>query len=139
MQQRQHIERIIIIIIIKRDLERSEEAYTCFWACNDITLSPKLKTGYRNENQFRTRVSRMSLSSFVDINIFVLKYYVFQFLYILHFVESLKSKSSQMLTPQKGNWMVSFNDTFLNSGLCRVCYFWMCLFFYNVYKISSSV
>ena len=101
MQQRQHIERIIIIIIIKRDLERSEEAYTCFWACNDITLSPKLKTGYRNENQFRTRVSRMSLSSFVDINIFVLKYYVFQFLYILHFFESLKSKSSQMLRPPK--------------------------------------
>ena len=76
MQQRQHIERINIIIINKRDSERSEEVYTCFWACNDIPLSPKLKTGYRNENQFRTRVSRMSLGSFGDINIFVMKYYV---------------------------------------------------------------
>jgi len=36
---------------------------------------PKLKTGYRYETSFRTRVSRMGLGSFVDINISVMKYY----------------------------------------------------------------
>jgi len=53
----------------------------------------------------------------VDINIFVMKYYFFLFLHILHFLKSLKSKSTQMLRPQKGHWGVSFNDTLLNFGL----------------------
>ena len=64
------------------------------------------------KTSFKTRVSRMGLGSFVNINIFVMKYYFFfQFVYILHFFESLKSKSTQMLRPQKGNSRVSFNDT----------------------------
>ena len=36
-------------------------------------------------------VSRMGLGSFVDINIFDMKYYFILFLHILHFFESLKS------------------------------------------------
>ena len=59
----------------------------------------------------------MRLGSFVNINIFVMKYYFFQFVYILHFFESLKSKSTQMLRPKIGNSGVSFNDTHLNFGL----------------------
>ena len=65
------------------------------------------------KTSFKTRVSRMGLGSSVNINIFVMTYYFFQFVYILHFLESLKSKSSQMLRPLKGNSVVSFNDTLL--------------------------
>ena len=66
---------------------------------------------------FETRVLQMGLGSFVDINIFVVKYYFIYFLHILHFFKSLKSKSTQMLRPQKENSGVSFNDTLLNFGL----------------------
>ena len=65
--------------------------------------SPKLKTGCRYENHFKPRVSRMGLSSFVNFNIFLMKFYFFQYVYILLFFESLKSKSTQMLKPQKEN------------------------------------
>ena len=41
----------------------------------------------------------------------------FQFHFSLHFFQSLKSKSTQMLRPLKGNSGVSFNDTLLNFGL----------------------
>ena len=61
----------------------------------------------------------MDLGSSVNINIFVMKYYFFPFVYTLHFFESLKSKSTQMLGSQKGNSGVSFNDTLLNFGLCE--------------------
>ena len=70
------------------------------------------------KTSFKTRVLRMGLRIFVNISIFVMKYYFFQFVYILHFFESLKSKSTQNLRPQKGNSEVSFNDTLLNFGLC---------------------
>ena len=69
------------------------------------------------KTSFGTRVSLMGLGSFVDINIFVVKYYFIKFLHILHFFKFLKSKSIQMLRPQKGNSEVSFNDTLLNFGL----------------------
>ena len=62
----------------------------------------------------------MGLGIFVNISIFVMKYYLFLFVYILHFFESLKSKSTEILRPQKGNSGVSFNefnDTILNFGL----------------------
>ena len=61
----------------------------------------------------KTRVLRMGLRIFANISIFVMKYYFFQFVYILHFFESLKSKSTQILRPQKGNSGVSFNETLL--------------------------
>jgi len=41
------------------------------------------------KTSFKTRVSRMGLGSFVDIIIFEMKYYFFQFVYILIFFESL--------------------------------------------------
>ena len=37
----------------------------------------------------------MGLGCFVNINIFVMKYDFFQFVYILHFFKSLKSKCTQ--------------------------------------------
>ena len=55
----------------------------------------------------------------MNINIFVITYYLIQFVYILHFFESLKTKSTQMHTP-KGNLGVSFNDSLLNFGLCSM-------------------
>ena len=59
----------------------------------------------------------MGLGSFVNISIFVMKHYFIQFAYILHFFKSFKSKSTQMLRPQKGNSGVLPNDTLLNFGL----------------------
>ena len=53
------------------------------------------------KTSFKTRVSRMGLGSFVNINIFVMKYYFIQFVYILYFFESLKSKSPQMFQTLK--------------------------------------
>ena len=41
------------------------------------------------------------MGSFMKINIFMMKYYFILFLPILHFFKSLKSKSTQMLRPQK--------------------------------------
>ena len=51
------------------------------------------------KTSFETRVSLMGSGSFVDINIFVLKYYFIWFFHILHFIVFYKSKSSQMLKP----------------------------------------
>ena len=58
----------------------------------------------------------MGLGSFVNINIFVIKYHFIQFVYIHICFESLKSKSTQILRPQKGNSAVFSNDTLLNFG-----------------------
>ena len=44
-----------------------------------------LRQGIVMKTSFKTRVSRMGLGSFVNINIFVMKYYFFQFVYILYF------------------------------------------------------
>ena len=65
----------------------------------------------------------MGLGSFVDINIFVMKYFSFSFLIFSILFESLKSKSTQMLRPQKGSSRVSFNDTLLNFGLRELALF----------------
>ena len=66
------------------------------------------------KTSFKTRVLRMGLSSFVDIDIFVMKYF---FLLILHFSRISQIKIYKMLRPQKGNSRVSLNDTLLNFGL----------------------
>ena len=73
------------------------------------------------KNSFKTRVSRIDLGSLVNINIFVMKYYFFPFVYTVHFFESLKSKSTQMLRPQKVNSGVSFNDTLLMYNVYVYC------------------
>ena len=56
---------------------------------NDEVLShyraQNLRQGIVMETSLGTRVSRMGLGSFVDINIFVMKYYFTWFLHILHF------------------------------------------------------
>ena len=50
----------------------------CTWNSKSVqySQSPKLKKGYIIiKTSFETRVSLMGLGSFVDINIFVMKYY----------------------------------------------------------------
>ena len=61
------------------------------------------------KTSFKTRVSQMGLGSFVNINVFVLKNHFFQFVYILNFFESLKSKSTQMLKPKKKENAILFS------------------------------
>ena len=73
----------------------------CIWGPVNTIQSLKIKTGYRYGNQFWNLVSRMGLGSFVDINIFIMKNYVIQFLHILHLFKSLKSKSKQKTTKRK--------------------------------------
>ena len=75
--------------------------YIASWAQN-------LRQGIVMKTSFESRRARMGLGSFVDINIFVMKYYFIYFIHILHFFESFKSKSTLMLRPQKTNecrWM----------------------------------
>jgi len=73
------------------------------------------------KTSFKTQVLRMGLGSFVDINIFVVKYFFNWFIHILHF---FRIKIYKKLRPQKGNSRVSFNDTLLNLGLRakKVCH-----------------
>ena len=57
-----------------------------------FTLEPRaqnLRQGIVLETSFGTLVSRMGLGSFVDINIFVMKYYFIPFLHIFHFLNLL--------------------------------------------------
>ena len=66
---------------------------------------------------FRTQVSQMGCGSFVNINIFVLKYYFIRFIHILHFFPALLNQiCTQMSRTQRGNSGVSFNNTLLNFG-----------------------
>ena len=60
----------------------------------------------------------MGCGSFVNINIFVLKYYFIRFIHILHFFRHILNQiCTQMLRPQRGNSGVSFNNTLLNFEL----------------------
>ena len=69
------------------------------------------------KTSFETRVSRMGLGSFVDINIFCCEISFYLFSSYSPLFKSFKSKSTIMLRPHKGNSRVSFNDTLLNFGL----------------------
>ena len=69
------------------------------------------------KTSFETRVSRMGLGSFVDINIFVMKYFFYLVSSHFPFLSNLLNQIYKMLRPQKGNSGVSFNDTLLNFGL----------------------
>ena len=62
-------------------------------------LSPKL--GIVMKTSFKTRVLRMGLGSFVNINIFVIKIILFSLFTFSILFEFVKSKSTQMLRPQK--------------------------------------
>ena len=73
-----------------------------------------LRQGIIMKTSFKTRVLRMGLGSFVDINILVMKYL---FLHILHFFRISQIKIFKMLRPQKGFSRVLLNDTLLNFGL----------------------
>ena len=69
------------------------------------------------KTSFKTRVSRMGLGSFVDINIFCCEISFYLFSSYSPLFKSFKSKSTIMLRPHKGNSRVQFNDTLLNFGL----------------------
>ena len=62
---------------------------TCVYNWDDTAWVQNLRQGIVMKTSFKTRVSRMGLGSFVDIIIFEMKYYFFQFVYILIFFESL--------------------------------------------------
>jgi len=64
------------------------------------------------KTSFKTRVSRMELGSFVDINIFVKNVILFSYFIFSIFFESLKSKSTQMLDPKKETWEFRSNILF---------------------------
>ena len=86
---------------------------------NSETLTPRaqnLRQGIVLKTSFKTRVSRMGLGSFVNVNIFVIKYNLFQFVYLLHFFKSHKSKSTQMLNPKKETREFHSTILFLISG-----------------------
>ena len=54
------------------------------------------------KTSFETRVSRMGLGSFVDINIFVMKYFfLLSFFTFSIFVKSLKSNLQNVKTPKR--------------------------------------
>ena len=83
--------------------------------------SPKLKTGYRYENQFWNPGFTNGFTQFCRY-----RYFCFEILYYLVssyftiFFESLKSKSTQIIRPKKGNSGVSFNDILLKElSLCH--------------------
>ena len=50
-----------------------------------IYRAQNLRQSIVMKTSFKTRVSRMGLGSFVNINILVMKYYFFQVVYILNF------------------------------------------------------
>ena len=61
-----------------------------------------LKQGIVMKTSFETRVSRMGLGSFVDINIFVMKYFfLLSFFTFSIFVKSLKSNLQNVKTPKR--------------------------------------
>ena len=93
---------------------------TVYFSCDKLLRFPcfpiwKSLNGFKTS--FKTRVSRMGfIGSFVNINIFKKTFFFSLFIFSIFF-ESLKSKSAQMLRPQKGNSRVSFSDALLNFGL----------------------
>ena len=87
------------------------------YECTVYPRAQNLRQGIIMKTSFKTRVLRMGFGSFVGINILVIKYFLFGFFTFSICVKSLKSKSTKILRPQKGNSGVSFNDTLLNFGL----------------------
>ena len=66
------------------------------------TQSPKLRQGTVMKTSFETRVSRMGLCSFMDINSFVMTYIIlFSFLIFTIFFKSLETKSTKGLDPKR--------------------------------------
>ena len=93
-----------------KHIQANRDYYYTLWAQN-------LKQGILMKTSFKTRVSRIGLGSFVDINIFCCEISFYLFSPYSPLFKSFKSKSTIMLRPHKGNSRVSFNDTLLNFGL----------------------
>ena len=66
------------------------------------SLSPKLKTGYIvMKTSFKTRILRMGLGSFVDINIFVMKHFYSVSSYSPFFSNLLNQNLQNVKTPTR--------------------------------------
>ena len=76
-----------------------------------------LRQGIVMKTSFETRVSGIGPGSFVNIHIFVMKYFSYLVSPYSPFLSNLLNQIYKMLKPQKGNAGVSFNDTLLNFGL----------------------
>ena len=115
---------------------------TVYSTLDILTLNPvyswaqNLRQGIVMKTSFGTRVSRMRLGSFVDINIFCCEISFYLFSSYFPLFKSFKSKSTIMLRPHKGNSRVSFNDTLLNFGLCLQFISYMHTLF-NTYHICT--
>ena len=88
-----------------------------------------LRQGIVMKTSFETRVSGIGPGSFVNIHIFVMKYFSYLVSPYSPFLSNLLNQIYKMLKPQKGNAGVSFNDTLLNFGLCiqgylRILWIW---------------
>jgi len=76
----------IVIFISVLDLHTN--LILCWEPCSVVMpWAQNLRQGIVKKTSFKTRVSRMGLHSFVNINIFVMKYIFFQFDYIFHFFQ----------------------------------------------------
>ena len=90
---------------------------TLLWSAAPGSL--RFKTGVLRNLYYKhsTRVLRPGLGSFVDINIFFMKYFWFSFFILSIFSNLLNQNLQNVKTPKKGNSRVSFNDILLNFGL----------------------
>ena len=82
-----------------------------------VPLSRNLRPGIVLKTSFKTRVTRMGLGSFVNINIFVMKYFFKVCLYFPFLSNLLNQNLQNVKTPKKENSGISFNDILLIFGL----------------------
>ena len=78
-----------------------------------------LRQGIVLKTSFKTRVSRMRLGSFVNINIFVMKYCFIQFVYILNFFRISEIKiNTNVKTPKRklGSFVQRYSFKFRAQG-----------------------
>ena len=105
-----HVSSLVQYYIIELHSVHNLYCMVPLWAQN-------LRQGIVMKTSFKSRVSQMGLGSFVNFNIFVMKYYFLSLFTFSILFEFVKSKSTEMLRPQKGNSGVSFKDFLLNFGL----------------------
>ena len=99
--------------------------------------SPKFKTEYRSQNQFLNPGFTNGVRQFCEYQYFCyeIPFYSVCLYSPFHF-EYLKSKSTQMISPQKGNSGVLSNDTLLNFGLRA--HFWSLNYYYRSQNRSPT-
>ena len=92
-------------IVLSKATQFSDDPASTFYATNiawQDHRAQNLKQGNILKTSFKTWVSRMGLGRVVNINIFVMKYYFIQFVYILNFFSNLLNQNLQSVkTPKR--------------------------------------